>query len=741
VNDVREEVDPLRRALAEALHELARTALDAGQAEQGAALIARAISLYPNVAQAHANLGFALSLLGRFEEAETHYGRAIILQPEFAQAHYNRGVMRDALQRYEDAIISYDEAIKLAPLYAEAHANRANSLHDLKRFEEALESHMRATKLAPSNADFRYNLGNALCALGRNDEAVDSFNAAVALNPTHASAYCNLGIALNELGDRGAALLNFDQAIMLKPNFAEAHSNRAVTLTDMKRFDEALAACDRAILLNPESAKSHYGRGVVLNELRRFEDALASYTRAVTLAPKAPFLLGKLIHMKMSICDWHGLDELSSELERRIAQGEPASPPFQTLAIFDAPDLHRKAAEIYASTVEKTVQSVPQIISHSRYDKIRLGYFSADFHDHATANLMAELFERHNRALFELSAFSFGPKTNDPMRQRIRAAFDQFLEVGDLTNDEVALLAREHQIDIAVDLKGYTGDGRPGIFARRAAPIQVSHLGYPGTMGSAFIDYLIADKTIIPRGEFCHYSEKIVTLPDTYQANESVAVVAEQKISRAEAGLPEGAFVFCCFNNNYKITPDVFGRWMRILNAVDQSVFWLLEDNARAVTNLRAEAKNRGIAPERLIFAVRTTRTAHLARHRLADLFLDTIPYNAHTTASDALRMGLPVLTMRGRSFASRVAASLLKAIELPELITMSAVEYEEMAIGLAQNPRRLEAIREKIVQNRLAAPLFNAARFTRMIETAYGKMYERYHSGLSPDHIDVETI
>ena len=724
----------------DALGQLAGLALDAGHAAWGVELIIKTIELKPDLAQSHANLGYALSLLSRFDEAEISYGRAVVLQPHFSEAHYSRGVMRDALQRYEEAVASYDEAIRFNPLYQAAHTNRANALYELKRFEEALAGYDRVIAAAPGDALLHYNRGNSLCALKRYEDAVASFRAALALNNEHALSHNNLGIALHELGDHGAAISSFDRAIVLKPDFAEAHANRAVTFSDTKHYAEALAGYELAIELNPTFAKAHYGRGITLNELKRFEGALDSYARAFALAPDSPFLLGKLIHMKMAVCEWEGLDKLRAELVRRITRGETATPPFQALATVDAPELHRKAAEIYVADAQRFAPVLPPIRKYPRREQIRIGYFSADLHDHATAILMAELFERHDRARFALTAFSFGRDTDDPMRRRLRSSFDHFVDVRDRTDKEIALLARDLEVDIAVDLKGYTGDGRHRIFSWRAAPIQVSYLGYPGTMGANFVDYLIADKVIIPPDCRSHYSEKIVTLPNTYQPNDTMRPIAEGKLSRAEVGLPEDAFVFCCFNNSYKITPETFGCWMRILAQVEHGVLWLLMDNPRAADNLRTEAARRGMGPERLIFAPRTDQLTHLARHRLADIFLDTLPYNAHTTASDALWMGLPVLTQRGESFAGRVAASLLKAIDLSELITHTAREYEEMAISFGHDPARLEVIRKQLVRNRRVMPLFDTPRLTKAIESAYSEMFERYHAGLPPDHIDVES-
>jgi predicted O-linked N-acetylglucosamine transferase (SPINDLY family) len=371
-----------------------------------------------------------------------------------------------------------------------------------------------------------------------------------------------------------------------------------------------------------------------------------------------------------------------------------------------------------------------------RHDRIRIGYFSANYYNHAVAYLIAELFERHDRSRFEILGFSFGPDAKDEMSQRVSVAMDRFLDVRSLSDRSVAQLSREHEVDIAVDLMGFTKDNRFGIFAERAAPIQVNYLGYPGTTGADCMDYLIADRTLIPESSRQHYSEKIVYLPDSYQVNDSKRLISEKTSSRAEEGLPEQGFVFCCFNNNYKIVPGTFDRWMRILGQVEGSVLWLLEDNPWAGGNLRKEATRRGISPERLVFARRLPLAEHLARHRLADLFLDTLPYNAHTTASDALRAGLPVLTCLGEAFASRVAATLLRAVDLPELITTSEAEYEALAVEIALNSERCHAIRERLRQNLPTAPLFNTRSYTNHLEAAYGAMYERYQTGLPPEHL-----
>ena len=440
--------------------------------------------------------------------------------------------------------------------------------------------------------------------------------------------------------------------------------------------------------------------------------------------------------MKMSLCDWSNLGALIPDLIAKIQQAKKVTTPFAVLGLIDDSALQRRATETWISDMYPASHALPPLSICRRHERIRIGYYSADFQAHATTHLMAGLFERHDRRRFELLAFSYGPDERDDMRKRLAGAFDQFLEVRTKSDIDIARISRELGIDIAVDLKGFTQDARTGIFSYRAAPIQVSYLGYPGTIGAPYIDYLIADHTLIPPESHQQYSEKIVYLPHSYQVNDRKRPIADKVFARAELGLPPTGFVFCCFNNNYKITPDMFDSWMRILGQVAGSVLWLLEDNSTAANNLRREAQTRDVDAERLIFARRMPMPEHLARHRAADLFIDTLPYNAHTTASDALWVGLPVLTRIGQSFAARVAASLLNAAGLPELIATTQEQYEAKAVELAGTPGQLAELKERLHRNRLTMPLFDTEQFAVHLENAYTQMYERYLSNLSPEHI-----
>lgn len=514
-----------------------------------------------------------------------------------------------------------------------------------------------------------------------------------------------------------------------------------LALQALKRLDEALASYDKALALKPNYADAYINRGNALKDLNRLDEALASYDKALALKPNHDFLLGTLLHTKMMVCDWSGLSERLRSYEENLRDFKKITTPFPVLALLDTPELHRQAAKIYADTTYPRNNRLGQIKKRAKNHKIRLGYYSADFYNHATAYLMAELFEIHDTSKFELFGFSFGPNKQDETHKRISLAFDNLFEFRNKSDLEIAQCSRELGIDIAIDLKGFTTGSRPGIFAEVCAPIQANYLGYPGTMSVDYIDYFIADKTVIPTEQQCNYAEKIVYLPNSYQVNDSERKISDRIFTKKELELPDSGFIFCCFNNNYKILPVTFDVWMRLLKAVEGSVLWLLEDNPTAAKNLRREAEVRGVDSSRLVFAKRIPLDEHLARHRLADLFIDTLPYNAHTTASDALWAGLPVLTCMGKSFASRVAASLLNAIELPELITNTKAEYEASAIELASNLEKLSKLKLKLKRNRLTKPLFNTTLFATHLEAAYVAMYERYQADLAPESIEIRAL
>jgi predicted O-linked N-acetylglucosamine transferase (SPINDLY family)/glycosyltransferase involved in cell wall biosynthesis len=541
-----------------------------------------------------------------------------------------------------------------------------------------------------------------------------------------------------------AALESHDKAIQLNPLHSQAHNNRGSALHGLLQYEAALKSFDQAILLKPDYADAHSNRASTLMALKQYLPAFASFEKTLQLKPDYEYLRGMRLYAKRLLCDWQNSESEVLELEAAIERGEKAALPFATLAFSTSPAIQKQAAEIYVR--DKHPAPATPIPSWPRHDRIRIGYFSSDFYNHATSYLMAELFERHDRARFEILGFSFGPDKTDEMSSRVSSAMDRFINVRSMPDRDIAQLSRDLEVDIAIDLKGFTHDHRAGIFSHRAAPVQVNYVGYPGTMGAGFIDYLIADPTLIPESSQHLYSEKIIYLPGSYQPNDSQRPISATQPTRTNEGLPESAFVFCCFNNTYKITPTVFDIWMRILARVDNSALWLLETNPTTIANLCNEAARRNIAPGRLIFARPLPLAEHLARHALADLFLDTAPYNAHTTASDALWTGLPVLTCIGETFASRVAASLLHALsqsdpDLPELIAATPAEFEDLAVSLADNPARLQTLRQHLQQSRATAPLFDTAAYTRHLEAAYTAIFDRHHARLPPGHIHIPRM
>ena len=684
-----------------ALSNLASIALHKGNLEESIALFKTSLSIDSTQPIAHYNYGMALQKANEFENALTAYDAAILLNANFVQAYNNRGLSKSALKRHEEALADFNHAIGLNPDYAEAYNNRGLTHSELKQHEDALADYAQA----------------------------------LVLNPNYAEAFSNRALTLDESRRYQEALTDYAQALALNPNYVEAFSNRGLTLTELKRFDEALADYEQALALNPNYAEAYSNRGITYSELNRYEEAFASYQRAFELKPEIDYLLGSLLHTKMHLCDWDNLNLLVSQLTEAVNNQERGISPFITLGLIDNPSLQKQVAEKYVNDRYPAITTQLTIGPYPPHKKIRIGYFSADFRNHPVSLLTAELFELHDRDQFEVIAFSFGANTNDLTRQRLEKSFDQFIDVKDQSDAAIAQLAREMEIDIAVDLGGFTKYCRVAIFAMRAAPIQISYIGYLGTMGADYFDYLVADACLISQDKQQYYSEKIIYLP-SYQVNDSHREIADKVFTRNEVGLPDKAFVFCCFNNIYKITPTTFDSWMRILTAVDNSVLWLLNPNQTASNNLKKEAAARGVDANRLIFGKPLPSPEYLARYRVADLFLDTLPYNAGTTASDALRIGLPVLTQMGQSFASRMAASLLKAVGLPELITTSSNAYEALAIALAKNPQQLQTITNTLQANLPSSLLYNTTLFTTHLEGAYQAMHQRSQLGLAPDHI-----
>lgn len=669
---------------------------------------------------------------GHFEQARQLLARAVELDPAASDAWLNLGSVLLELERYEQACECFDRAISLKPGYAEAIANRGHCLQGLKRQREALDCYDHALQLKPGLARIHYNRGNALCDLGRFEEAVKSFDRALESSHDDVQALNNRGLALHGINRWQDALESFDRALSIKPGFAEALNNRASSLIELGRNDEAIVSWQKALQIKPHFPEALRNCGFALQKLARYDEAIAMYRRALTQDEEQDYVYGSWLYARMQVCDWDGIEAHLAELAKQIESGKKSAPPFFVVTSLDSLDVQHKAAATWARDRYPHTGVPVRFPDRAHHDKIRIGYFSPDFRNHPVAHLIVELIETHDRSRFEVSAFSFGPAEHVEVRERIKRGADHFFDVRTLGDGQVAELAREREIDIAVDLAGFTTQSRPGIFAARAAPLQASYLGYLGTMGVDYIDYLLADRTIVPAEHEALYAEKVVCLP-SYQANDSQRKISDRIFTRDELGLPPNATVYCCMNNNYKITPRMFDIWMRILQNVPESVLFLFAENRLAPANLRKEAERRGVAASRLVFAHRLPMDEHLARYRAADLFIDTSPCAAGTTASDALWAGVPVMTYLGRSFAGRVAASLLQAIGMSELIMQTPEDYEALAIELGKHPLKLKDLRTKLERNKSAHPLFDTARFRKNIEAGYAMMWERYRRGEPP--------
>jgi predicted O-linked N-acetylglucosamine transferase (SPINDLY family) len=712
-----------------------------GLQEQAIGAYREALSIRPEFPEALINLGDLLLRKASAADALPLLERAVQIRPGDGAALVNQGNALQALRRHAEALLCYDRALVALPGNADVLNNRANALLALTRFAEAEASCRSALAQRADHAYALLNLGRAQSAQGRIEDGLRSYDAALVLLPGDFNGWCERAMLLAEQQQYREAQESFEKALALQPDASGTWSDLGVVLIGLRAYPQALAACDRALALDEDNAKAWANRALALGSLKRHEEAIAAYETALQIDPQTPYAPGALAWRKRIVCDWREHAAFAERIERGISAGERTVEPFPFLFLSDRAEYQLDCARIYVR--DKYPPRGTPLWSGERYrhQRIRLAYVSADFREHATSHLLAGLLEKHDRSRFEVFGISIGPVESSPMASRIRAAFEHFMHVHEQADTAIAALLRSREIDIAVDLMGFTTFCRPGVFAMRPCPVQVNYLGFPATTGAPYIDYIIADRQLIPVGEEGCFAEKVVYLPDTYQVNDSKRPIAERALTRAEAGLPRGAFVFCCFNQICKITSAVFDVWMRLLIKVPGSVLWLLEDNAAASCNLRREAQSRGVASDRIIFARRANADEHLARQRLADLFLDTLPYNAHTTASDALWAGLPLITCRGATFAGRVASSLLCAVGLPELITHSLEEYEARALELATSPGPLAELRAKLARNRTTRPLFDTDRFRTHIEAAYAIMWQRCQTGEPPAAFAIPAI
>lgn len=728
----------------DALHLLGVLAYQNGDNLPAVEFIERAIAIHADQPMYRNNLGLALASLERHEEAISHYGKALAGVPDDPNVHCNLADAYQALGRHSAAVDEYRISLKLAPDNVIALANLGISLSRLSRHEEALSVWCEGITICPRDPDLLRNIAIALQELGRFEEAKLSIEEALSVAPNDADAHLNLGNVLQNLNRHEDAVASYERALSLEPNHSSALNNLGNSLVALNRAKRAVALYQKVIAIAPGApgnAEIHNNLGNAYEKLRRPDEAVESYENALALDPLHSNALSHLVQNLRKKCDWEGIEKIDVTIIDHIRNNRVPITPFTVLSMTDDPALQLSCALQFQKSQKTKEKPFAPAVTRARKKKLRIGYLSNAFRKHATSYLIVQLLELHDRSKFEICGFSYSHDDQSPIRSRVEAAFDEFHDVRQQSDDELTQTLVASDLDILVDLNGYTEGSRLSVLAQRPAPIQVHYLGYPGTLGVEFIDYLFVDEYLVPKDQVHNYTENLIWLPDSYQVNDQQRPISKYTPTRSECGLPADAFVFCGFGQAYKITPAMFDIWMRLLRDVPKSVLWLLNDNETAERNLRNEAHTRNVDPARIIFAPRADLSEHLARHRLADLFLDTLPCNAHTTASDALWMGLPVLTCSGRSMASRVAGSLLHAVGMPELVTSNLEDYEENARRLATEPDLLNAAKLKLESKRTNERLFDTDRFRRHIETSYEQMWAIKQNGEPPRSFAVSSI
>ena len=770
-------VERIRKGVASGCHRKGLGFLRSNQVNRALLELERAVKLDPASAEYLKSLGNALKTAGRLADALKSYRRSLEIMPDYLPSLYNLGLMLRESGRAEEAEQRFRRVVELDPGDGDALFNLASLLAELHRYSDAETVYRRALEVAPDNphlwfglavicqggrdrieestrylhrcielkpdiADAHYALASRLYSLGRLADAVRSYEETLRLDPNRLDAHGDLGsIRLNE-GRYADAEKHLRTATRLAPSSAVAHYNLGNVLLRQGFLDDAATHYLSAIKLQPDFSDARQGLGAIYARKGERGLAIDQYTKALNFHPDNAIARENLLHEMQQVCDWSRFEELTEQQRAGIREGldQPVS-PYSLLWLPSTPQEQLTCARTFA---ERRAMGVSDDRGRLRFSferepkaRLRIGYLSADFREHPGAHLIAELVELHDRERFELVAYSYGPDDGSAIRERLKRAFDRFVDLSPLPHAEAASRIHADGIEILLDLTGYAMFCRPEILALRPAPIQVNFLGYPGTMGATFIDYMVTNRFMTPPEHAAHYSEQPVYMPGSHQANDRKRVVAETP-PRSQLGLPEGAFVFCCLTQAVKITPDVFATWMRLLKALPGSIAWLVNSDPLAVANLRREAQRHGVAPDQLVFAPHVPIANHLARLRAADLYLDTFPYNAHSTAADALWVGLPLLTCVGDTFASRMAGSLLTAVGLTELITGSLEEYETLALRLGRDRQHLAALRSKLARNRDTTTLFDTPGYARHLETAFRQMWDNFAAGNPPRAIEL---
>ena len=723
---------------------------DRGRAEVAIVCYEKALQFKTNLADIYLNIGNALKELGHLDDAISSFKKVIRIKPDCAEAYYNLGNAFKEKNILDEEIACYQKAVELAPNFTLAFYNLGNSFNRQGEKLEAIACYQKCLRLNPNNAEVYNNLGSTLKDLGKLEEAVSCFKKSIEINPDFSKAYSNLGNVLREKGYYAKANYFYQETLKLTPENAEANLNFGIALSDQGRSAEALACFQKAIQLKPDFAEANNHVGVSLWNQGKLDEAVFYFKRAIELKPDYTAAYGHLVHLLQYICDWRQLNHFSEKLDELTSkalnkENTLSEPPFICLARHSSLSRNFNVAKTWSRCISRPVTNYEHTFFFDgrrvSSKKIKVGYLSCDFYDHATAHLMLKLFSLHNRDEFSVYCYSYGPDDGSMYREKIKRDCDKFVNLREQSFMDAAERIYEDEVDILVDMKGHTKGGRLSICAFRPAPIQVHYLGFPGTTGADFIDYIITDKTVTPEDHKPYFSEKLVFLPHCYQVNDHEQEMSDRIWEKAELQLPEDSFVFCSFNQSYKIESVMFDSWMKILHHIPKSVLWLFDGGKIIRSNLRLEAHSRGVNPDRLVFAEKLPKAEHLSRLLHAHLALDTRIVNGHTTTSDALWAGVPVITLQGSHFASRVSSSLLNAIGLSELITHSLADYEKLAIRLASAPLEIKAIRNKLFQNRFTDPLFDTPRFVKNLEKAYKKMWRIFLEERGPEQIAVLEV
>jgi len=729
---------------AEALHLSGLIAHQQGSVDKAIKRIKHAVRLRPSSTTFLTNLCAVLMASNRREEAKKYHKKIVALNPVNHEAWFGLGNIHQQFAEFDEAIIAYKKVIQILPGHVGAHHNLGAAYHAQGKQIRAVKCFQAALKRKPEFAQVHFSLANAYMVMGARDDAIQSLQNAIIKKPDYLEARYNLANLYKDMGNNLAALENYGALLKIAPSMAEAHNNLGNVLLNINQEAQALKCYQKALKINPDYAEAMHNMSIALQNNGQYAEAMTHCQKAISLKPDYRAAHASLVHQMRQACTCVGLEELDQRVDQFTQKAlsedrRPAENPFLNVSRHADPALNLAVAQAWSRDLSEKVQGfmnsdkeavveVSEGSSTSR--RLRIGYLSNNFRNHPTAHLLVRIFGMHDRKQFEVHAYSYGANDASQYRKRIEHDCDRFVELNGIDDREAAGLIRADKIDILVDLVGYMQGHRMGICVQRPAPIQVRYLGMAGTSGADFFDYIIVDRVVVPEEHARFYSEKLVYMPSCYQINNDQQVIADSGYTKADFDLPENTFIYCSFASHYKLDPIMYAAWMRILHQVEPSVLWLTPGSKIAEQNLKKQAKAHGIDPDRLVFTDRLPKEQHLARLKLADLALDTRLVGGAATTSDALWAGLPVITLRGSHFASRMSVSLLSTLRLDDLITDNLDEYETMAVVLGSDPQKLTSLQQTLINQRDSGHLFKTAEGVHNLEQAYRAMWQNFVKG-----------